>query len=191
MSTPIRYSTIQGKSHRLTTPRWSWTILHGSLWLAANLIKPEAAQQMVVDDPGDLHERVDRRGADAPEPSAHQVLAHSLRFGRLGGHLASVAEAVCDGPVVHEAPAVVVERSEFTDYLQIVIGDSEDIICTARSCEIQGPILFEGNHWICFAAWILQVSKHSVWEMLSLAYSGGVRITSIRSENSSNSFVLL
>ena len=73
---------------------------------------------MVVHDAGDLHEGVDRRGADAPEPSPHQVLAHGFRFGRLAGHLASVAEAACDGPVVHEAPAVVTERSELTDYLQ-------------------------------------------------------------------------
>lgn len=73
---------------------------------------------MVVYDPGDLHEGVDCRRADALEASPHQVLAHGFRFGRLGGYSASVEEAVCNGPVVHEAPAVVAERSEFLNYLQ-------------------------------------------------------------------------
>jgi hypothetical protein len=35
--------------------------------------------------------------------------------------LAGVAEAVCDGPVVHEAPAVVAERSKLMNYLQICV----------------------------------------------------------------------
>jgi hypothetical protein len=36
--------------------------------------------------------------------------------------LASIAEAVFDGPVVHKAPAVVAERSKFLNHLQVTIS---------------------------------------------------------------------
>jgi hypothetical protein len=61
---------------------------------------------MVVNNPGNLHEGVDRCRTNTLEASAHQVLAYGFSFGRLGWHLASIAEAVCDGPVVHKAPTV-------------------------------------------------------------------------------------
>lgn len=77
---------------------------------------------MVVNDPGNLHEGVDRCWANTLEPSAHQVLAYGFCFRRLCRYLPSIAEAVCDGPVVHEAPAVVAERPEFLNHLQVSIS---------------------------------------------------------------------
>ena len=77
---------------------------------------------MVVNDPGNLHERVDRCRSNTLEPSAHQVLAYGFSFRRLCRYMASIAEAVCDGPVVHKAPAVVAERSEFLNHLQVSIS---------------------------------------------------------------------
>lgn len=91
------------------------------LHIAASL-KPEAARYMVVNDPGNLHERVDRCRANALEASAHQVLAYGFSFGRLGRHLASIAEPVCDGPVVHKGPTVVAEGSEFLNNLVHLFG---------------------------------------------------------------------
>ena len=64
---------------------------------------------MVVNDSGDLHEGVDRCRANTLEPPAHQVLAYRFSFRRLRRYLASIAEAVHDGLVVHKAPAVVAE----------------------------------------------------------------------------------
>lgn len=95
-------------------------IVFAGLVLAASLIS-EATWQMVVNDPGNLHEGVDCCRANTLEPPAHQVLAYGFSFRRLCRYLTSIAEAVCDGPVVHKAPAVVAERSEFFNNLQVSI----------------------------------------------------------------------
>ena len=77
---------------------------------------------MVVNDSGDLHEGVDRCRANTLEPPAHQVLAYRFSFRRLCRYLASIAEAVRDGLVVHKAPAVLSEWSEFLNHLQMSIS---------------------------------------------------------------------
>lgn len=74
---------------------------------------------MIVNDPGNLHERVNRCRANTLEPSAHQVLAYGFSFWCLCRYLASIAEAVRDGFVVHKAPTVVTEWSEFLNHLQV------------------------------------------------------------------------
>ena len=67
----------------------SYIVLTG-LVLAASL-KSEATWHVVVKDPGNLHEGVDRCRANTMESSAH-LLAYGFSFRRLCRHLASMAE---------------------------------------------------------------------------------------------------
>lgn len=60
-----------------------------------------------------LHEGVHDHGADEPEPSLLQVLAYDLRFGSPKRDAPRVLEPVDRRLVVHVAPHVVAERSEF------------------------------------------------------------------------------
>src|SRR5581483_2095181 len=78
----------------------------------------EAAEEVIVDQPGRLHEGVGDRGPHEAEPAPPEVAAERAGLGALGRHLRGRPPGVDDRPAAHEAPDVPVEAAELALHLQ-------------------------------------------------------------------------
>lgn len=76
-----------------------------------------ASDQVVVGEARGLHEGVDDRRPDAPEPPLHHVLADGLRLRGLYGDLLASLVLCHDRLLVHKPPQVLRERPDFLRHL--------------------------------------------------------------------------